>query len=408
METSETCNFVAHLDDEEQILETFRHIFEESGFKVDSFTDPSDAFNAIKSSPEKYSLIVSDFNMAPMNGIEFFKKLKAHDYFNIKHRAILSGEVGTRHFTQKCQQDFDLISNEIVLFSKINIREIISFLKKISYQYPLGNEGQKEFYRLEKQALMKGFRPEEEFLLKDCLFKEGQNVLDAGCGSGIICRMLALINAEKNVHIHGIEVSKDTAFLAQKRIEGIEVFSNITLTQANLENVPFPDESFDSIICRYVYEHMANPQKVTNEFFRLLRPGGRLMVVDSNGLLINIRSNHYPQLNEFQDNLVGKGIPNFDFFINDNLPSYLEKAGFSVGPESMSFREIPIIFDDDESKQIEKNRLKEVFENAKSVLIPVLGGEDEFEDYVNLVNKVLYDSRTEFTYDKRFWKIIKP
>lgn len=408
METSETCNFVVHLDDEKQILETFRHIFEESGFKVDSFTDPSDAFNAIQSSPKKYSLIVSDFHMTPMNGIEFFKKLKAHDYFNIKHRAILSGEVGTYHFTQKCQQNFDITSDEIVLFSKINIKGIISFLKKISYQYPLGNEGKKEFYRLEKQALMKGFRPEEEFLLEDCLFGEGQNVLDAGCGSGIICRMLALINAKKNVHFHGIEVSKETAFLAQKRIEGIELFSNITLTQANLENVPYPDESFDAIICRYVYEHMANPQQVTDEFFRLLRPGGKLMVIDSNGLLINIRSNHYPQINEFQDKLAVKGIPNFDFFINDNLPSYLERAGFNVGVESMIFREIPIIFRDDESRQIEKSRLKEVFENAKSVLVPVLGGENELDNYINLVNKALDDSRTKFKYDKRFWKIIKP
>ncbi|PIP94730.1 MAG: hypothetical protein COW00_02415 [Bdellovibrio sp. CG12_big_fil_rev_8_21_14_0_65_39_13] len=406
MNTLDRNKFVLHVDDEVLILKTYREIFENSGFQVDSFVDPVGALDAIKDSPEKYSLVVSDYNMAPMNGIDFFKELKAHNYFGIKYRAIISGEVGAGYFNSLCRKYFDLSSEELILFSKTDIRGLTSFLERISYQYPIGNEGLKEFYRLEKQALMKGYRPEEDFILEDCLFEDGQNILDAGCGSGVVCRMLALLNAKKSINIHGIEISKGTAELAQKRIEGIEAFSNIEFQNANLEEIPHPDSFFDVIICRYVYEHMARPQKITDELFRVLKPGGILIVVDTNGLLINIRSAYYPELDNYQYKLQERGIPNFDFFINDNLPAYLNEAGFEVD-NCMSFRDLPILFNDDESRLIEKTRLREVFENAQGVLAPVFGGDKELGQYVDLVNSVLDDSRTKFKYDKRVWKIRK-
>lgn len=406
MDTLDRNKFVLHVDDEILILKTYREIFENSGFQVDSFVDPVGALDAIRDSPEKYSLVVSDYNMAPMNGIDFFKELKAHNYFGIKYRAIVSGEVGGGYFKSLCRKFFDLSSEELILFSKTDIGGLTSFLEKISYQYPIGNEGLKEFYRLEKQALMKGYRPEEDFIVEDCFFEDGQNILDAGCGSGIVCRMLALLNAKKRINIHGIEISKDTAELAKKRVEGIEAFSNIEFQNANLEKIPHPDSFFDVIICRYVYEHMARPQEITNEFFRVLKPGGIFVIIDTNGILINIRSTYYPELDDYQYRLQEMGIPNFDFFINDNLPTYFKKAGFDI-ENCMSFRDLPMLFNDDESRLIEKTRLSEIFENAKAVLSPVFGGEKKLKQYVDLVNSVLDDSRTEFKYEKRAWKIKK-
>ena len=40
------------------------------------------------------------------------------------------------------------------------------------------------------------------------------------------------------------------------------------------KKLPFEDESFDLIICDYTFEHVANPDEVANEFFRILKPGG--------------------------------------------------------------------------------------------------------------------------------------
>lgn len=45
---------------------------------------------------------------------------------------------------------------------------------------------------------------------------------------------------------------------------------------ADAANLPFPDSSFDAVVCLEVLEHVPAPQRVMNEIARVLRPGGRL------------------------------------------------------------------------------------------------------------------------------------
>lgn len=51
---------------------------------------------------------------------------------------------------------------------------------------------------------------------------------------------------------------------------------NVKVLTADGENIPFDDETFDWVICWNVIDHTPNPQKMVDEIFRVLKPGGKL------------------------------------------------------------------------------------------------------------------------------------
>jgi SAM-dependent methyltransferase len=61
----------------------------------------------------------------------------------------------------------------------------------------------------------------------------------------------------------------------------------------NLDSIPKKDSSFDAIINTQVLEHVKNPAKVLEEFFRVLKPGGKLFLTAPQGWGIHEAPNHY-------------------------------------------------------------------------------------------------------------------
>jgi len=66
---------IAIIDDEADWVDLFQEILESDGFKVCAFTDPIEAYNHIQKYPNNYGLILSDYRMPVMNGIELCTKL---------------------------------------------------------------------------------------------------------------------------------------------------------------------------------------------------------------------------------------------------------------------------------------------------------------------------------------------
>lgn len=99
--------------------------------------------------------------------------------------------------------------------------------------------------------------------------KPGMRVLDAGCGAARGC---SRESPWKEMFIVGID--KDPAVTKNP-------FCNEKLV-CDISTLPFDDNSFDLIHCRWVLEHLEEPLKVFREFMRVLKPEGRLLALTPN------------------------------------------------------------------------------------------------------------------------------
>jgi 2-polyprenyl-3-methyl-5-hydroxy-6-metoxy-1,4-benzoquinol methylase len=103
--------------------------------------------------------------------------------------------------------------------------------------------------------------------------KPGTLWLDAGCGSGVIARELAVLGA--NV----IAVDASPKMLAQARDDTHSTTGSIDYKLIeSVETLPLQDGVADGVLCSSVLEYVENPDAALREFFRVIRPDGLLIV----------------------------------------------------------------------------------------------------------------------------------
>jgi ubiquinone/menaquinone biosynthesis C-methylase UbiE len=100
-----------------------------------------------------------------------------------------------------------------------------------------------------------------------------KDVLEAGCGIGTD----AIQFARSGAHYVGVDFAPDAVRWARRRFE-LEG-RNGSFTLANILELPFEDESFDLVYSYGVIHHVADTQRAVDEFHRVLRPGGRALVM---------------------------------------------------------------------------------------------------------------------------------
>ena len=95
----------------------------------------------------------------------------------------------------------------------------------------------------------------------------GDRLLEVGCGAG---NVLARVAARER---HGLDLSHRLVLRAREQLR-----DSARIVLADAENLPYADAAFDRVICSSVLSHVLHPERVLNEAFRVLRPGGRLVV----------------------------------------------------------------------------------------------------------------------------------
>lgn len=102
-------------------------------------------------------------------------------------------------------------------------------------------------------------------------------VLEVGSGLGLLASEVAARVPEGEVY--GVEYSPEQLALAK---DG----PNLHFRQGDAHRLPFPDDTFDAVYCRYVLEHVRDPLVVLHEMRRVLRPGGRAFAQENNMFMV--------------------------------------------------------------------------------------------------------------------------
>ena len=107
----------------------------------------------------------------------------------------------------------------------------------------------------------------------------GQRVLDVGCGIGIDVMALAQLIGPQG-QAFGADADAEMVQQARAKIAEAKI-THASVERASAGKLPWPDETFDSVRCERMLQHLEQPESALAEMLRVTRPGGRVVVLDT-------------------------------------------------------------------------------------------------------------------------------
>ncbi len=149
----------------------------------------------------------------------------------------------------------------------------------------------------------------------------GERILDLGCGPGFFCAEL-LEEVGTDGWVVGLDSSTQMLNLATRRCAGR---ANVEFHEADATALPVEDASFDGVMCVQVLEYVPDTSAALGELYRALRPGGRVVVWDTDWATLSWHSADPARmarvLGAWDEHLVHRSLPR-------TLGPALRSAGF--------------------------------------------------------------------------------
>ena len=115
-----------------------------------------------------------------------------------------------------------------------------------------------------------------KIFIKKIEIQEGSTILDVACGTGDVGFEIL---RKHSVSITGVDLSPKMVKLAQEKTKKRNL-NNITFIEGDAENLSIESNSIDCLTISYGFRNIANYEKALEEFYRVLKPGGKLGILE--------------------------------------------------------------------------------------------------------------------------------
>ena len=113
-----------------------------------------------------------------------------------------------------------------------------------------------------------------------------QSALDLGCGTGEMLKLI--LQKDPHKELCGIDLSEEMLAVAKSKLP-----EQVKLLLGDSEALPFPDNTFDCITISFGLRNVTDKEKALRSMYRVLKPGGRLLVLEFSKPIIEPLSKAY-------------------------------------------------------------------------------------------------------------------
>lgn len=134
--------------------------------------------------------------------------------------------------------------------------------------------------RLEAVYLTPDVVEQRRQTLRALKLQPGEQVLDVGSGPGLLAAEMAAAVGPTG-HVTGIDASHSMVTLSRRRCDEPEVAGRLSFIDGDATALPFEDAAFDVGVSTQVYEYVEDVAAALQELGRVIRPGGRALILDT-------------------------------------------------------------------------------------------------------------------------------